>query len=73
MIAVELGQNDLDPFDLICHLAFDRKPLTRRERAETVRKRDVFTQYGPKARAVLDALLNAYCDEACSPSTTPMC
>nr|WP_286134165.1 type I restriction-modification enzyme R subunit C-terminal domain-containing protein [Methylobacterium sp. Leaf123] len=63
VIAVELGQNDLDPFDLICHVAFDRKPLTRRERAETVRKRDVFTQYGPQARAVLDALLDKYRDE----------
>jgi len=63
VIAEELGQKDLDPFDLICHIAFDRNPLTRRERAETVRKRDVFTQYGPKARAVLDALLDKYRDE----------
>ncbi len=63
VIAEELGQTDLDPFDLICHVAFDRKPLTRRERAENVRKRDVFTQYGPKARAVLDALLDKYRDE----------
>lgn len=58
----ELGKN-LDPFDLICHVAFDRKPLTRRERAENVRKRDVFTKYGPQARAVLDALLDKYRDE----------
>lgn len=42
----EVGK-DLDPFDLICHIAFDRPPLTRRERANNVRKRDVFTQYGP--------------------------
>ncbi|BAQ44671.1 EcoAI/FtnUII family type I restriction enzme subunit R [Methylobacterium aquaticum] len=63
VIAEELAQTDLDPFDLICHVAFDRKPLTRRERAENVRKRDVFTQYGPKARAVLDALLDKYRDE----------
>ncbi len=61
-IADELGK-DLDPFDLICHIAFDRKPLTRRERAENVRKRDVFTKYGPQARAVLDALLAKYADE----------
>jgi type I restriction enzyme R subunit len=61
-IADELGQN-LDPFDLICHVAFDRKPLTRRERAENVRKRDVFSKYGPQARAVLDALLAKYADE----------
>ena len=42
-IAEELGK-DLDPFDLICHVAFDRKPLTRKERADNVKKRDVFTQ-----------------------------
>ena len=58
-IAEELGK-DLDPFDLICHVAFDKKPLTRRERAENVKKRDVFTKYGPQARAVLDALLDKY-------------
>lgn len=61
-VADELGKN-LDPFDLICHVAFDRQPLTRRERAENVRKRDVFTKYGPQARAVLDALLEKYRDE----------
>ncbi|WP_425601347.1 EcoAI/FtnUII family type I restriction enzme subunit R [Bradyrhizobium ontarionense] len=58
----ELGKN-LDPFDLICHVAFDRKPLTRRERADNVRKRDVFGKYGGQARAVLDALLAKYADE----------
>jgi type I restriction enzyme R subunit len=58
----ELGK-DLDPFDLICHVAFDAKPLTRRERAENVRKRDVFSRYGDRARAVLDALLEKYADE----------
>ncbi len=62
LIAEELGK-DLDPFDLICHVAFDAKPLTRRERAENVRKRDVFTKYGDAARAVLDALLAKYADE----------
>jgi len=61
-IAEELGKN-LDPFDLICHIAFDAKPLTRRERAENVKKRNVFTKYGPQARAVLDALLVKYQDE----------
>ena len=54
---------DLDPFDLICHVAYGRPPLTRRERAENVRKRDVFAKYGPQARAVLDALLQKYQDE----------
>lgn len=61
-IADELGKN-LDPFDLICHVAFDKQPLTRRERAENVKKRDVFTKYGPQARAVLDALLEKYRDD----------
>jgi type I restriction enzyme R subunit len=58
----EVGM-ELDPFDLICHIAFDQPPLTRRDRAENVRKRDVFTKYGPQARAVLEALLSKYQDE----------
>jgi type I restriction enzyme R subunit len=62
LIAEELGR-DFDPFDLICHVAFDRKPLTRRERAENVKKRDVFTKYSGQVRAVLDALLAKYADE----------
>ena len=62
VIVQELGK-DLDPFDLVCHIAFDAKPLTRRERAENVKKRDVFTKYGDQARAVLDALLDKYADE----------
>src|SRR5207237_1830345 len=61
-IAEELGK-DLDPFDLICHVAFDKKPLTRRERAENVKQRDPYTKCGPQARVVLDALLEKYRDE----------
>jgi type I restriction enzyme R subunit len=61
-LAEEVGK-DLDPFDLICHVAFDRPPLTRRERADKARKRDVFTKYGARARAVLEALLQKYQDE----------
>jgi type I restriction enzyme R subunit len=61
-VSEEMGK-DLDPFDLICHVAFDKPPLTRRERADQVRKRDVFARYGPQARAVLDALLDKYRDE----------
>ncbi len=61
-LAEEVGK-DLDPFDLICHVAFDRPPLTRRERANNVRKRDVFTKYGAQARAVLEALLQKYQDD----------
>ncbi len=61
-IAQELGR-DLDPFDLICHVAFDAQPLTRRERAANVKKRDVFNKYGEQARVVLDALLVKYADQ----------
>ena len=62
IIADELGKN-LDPFDLICHLAFDAEPLTRRERAENVRKQNAFAKYGDQARTVLNALLDKYADE----------
>jgi type I restriction enzyme, R subunit len=62
VVAEEAGK-DLDPFDLICHIAFDQPPLTRRERAENVRKRDIFTRYGDEARAVLNALLDKYADD----------
>jgi type I restriction enzyme R subunit len=58
---------DMDPFDLICHIVYDRPPLTRRERAEQVRKRDVFSKYGTQARAVLDALLDKYASEGLAP------
>ena len=61
-LSQELNAN-LDPFDLICHVAYGRPPLTRRERADNVRKRDIFAKYGPQARAVLGALLSKYQDE----------
>jgi type I restriction enzyme R subunit len=61
-LADEVGK-DLDPFDLICHVAFDQPALTRRERADNVRKRDVFTKYGPQARVVLEAILQKYQDQ----------
>jgi type I restriction enzyme R subunit len=54
---------DHDAFDLICHVVYGQPPKTRRERAENVRKRDVFTKYGEQARRVLDALLDKYADE----------
>ena len=57
---------DYDPFDLICHIAYDQPPLTRKERAEKVKKRHVFARYGDKARAVLDALLAKYADDGIS-------
>ncbi len=65
----DLGR-DLDPFDLICHVAFDRPPLTRRQRAEGVRARDVYARYQGKARAVLDALLDKYAAEGVLPEET---
>ena len=54
---------DLDPFDLICHVAYGQPPLTRTRAGRNVRKRDVFAEYGPQARAVLDALLAKYRDD----------
>lgn len=60
-LAAAVGR-DYDAFDLLCHVAFDRPPLTRRERAAQVKKRDTFAKYGPPVRAVLDALLQKYAD-----------
>lgn len=57
----KLGKQ-FDPFDLICHVAYGQPPLSRRERAENVRKRDYFTKYGEQARKVLEALLDKYAD-----------
>lgn len=56
-------KKDLDVFDLVCHIAWDMPPLTRRERAEHVRKQNYFTKYGEQARIILDALLDKYADE----------
>ena len=58
----EVGK-DFDPFDLICHIAFESKPLTRKERAENVKKRNYFTKYGDKAQTVINALLDKYSDD----------
>lgn len=60
-LADEVGK-DFDAFDLICHVAFDQPPLTRRERAEQVKKRNYFAKYGDQARQVLEALLDKYAD-----------
>jgi type I restriction enzyme R subunit len=60
-LAEEVGK-DFDAFDLICHVAFDQPPLTRRERAENVKKRNYFAQYGAQARKVLESLLEKYAD-----------
>ena len=56
----EQGMVDVDDFDFICHVAFDAKPLTRRERADNVKKRDFLSRYSGVAREVLEALLDKY-------------
>lgn len=61
-LAAEVGR-DLDAFDLVCHVAWGKKPLTRSERAEKARKKDYFTKYEGKAREVINALLAKYADE----------
>ncbi|MDN5250491.1 DEAD/DEAH box helicase family protein [Betaproteobacteria bacterium LSUCC0117] len=61
-LADEVGK-DLDPFDLLLHVAYDQPFLSRKERARRVKQRNVFTEYGPIARKVLDALLDKYADE----------
>jgi type I restriction enzyme, R subunit len=66
----EVGQDYCD-FDLICHIAFDQPPLTRKERADRVRKNDYFTRYGAQARAVLNALLDKYADEGLTELKNP--
>ncbi|PNH92559.1 EcoAI/FtnUII family type I restriction enzme subunit R [Vibrio diazotrophicus] len=58
----EVGK-DLDPFDMICHVVYDQPPLTRKERAENVKKRNYFTKYGETAQQVLNNLLDKYADE----------
>lgn len=66
--ALKQDQNmkDVDDFDFICHIAYGKKTLTRRERAEQVKKRDIFSKYGEKARLVLEALLDKYMNEGIS-------
>ncbi|HHJ14776.1 MAG TPA: DEAD/DEAH box helicase [Gammaproteobacteria bacterium] len=69
-LAAEVGREYGD-FDLIAHIAFGQPPLTRRERANKVRKRNYFTRYGDKARAVLEALLDKYAGEGITSLETP--
>ncbi|WP_050748659.1 EcoAI/FtnUII family type I restriction enzme subunit R [Halothermothrix orenii] len=56
----EVGKEDIDDFDLICHIVFDAKPLTKSERINNVKKRNYFTKYGEQARKVLEILLDKY-------------
>ena len=60
LMKAEQGMGDVDDFDFICHVAFDKKPLTRRERADNVKKRDFLSKYSGAAREVLEALLDRY-------------
>jgi len=60
---MEAVEKNLDLFDLICHIAYDKPPLTRKERANNVKKRNYFTKYGEQSRKVLEALLDKYADE----------
>jgi type I restriction enzyme R subunit len=61
----EVGK-DLDPFDMICHVIFDQPALTRKERANNVKKRNYFTQYSEQAQSVLNSLLEKYADAGVS-------
>lgn len=60
LLKADQGMSDVDDFDFICHVAFDKKPLTRKERANNVKKRDFFSKYSGVAREVLEALLDKY-------------
>ena len=60
MMKADQNMTDVDDFDFICHVAFDKKPLTRKERANNVKKRDFFSKYSGVAREVLEALLDKY-------------
>lgn len=60
LLKAEQNMTDVDDFDFICHVAFDKKPLTRKERANNVKKRDFFSKYSGVAREVLEALLDKY-------------
>ena len=60
LLKADQGMADVDDFDFICHVAFDKKPLTRKERANNVKKRDFFSKYSGVAREVLEALLDKY-------------
>ena len=62
-IREELGKTELDDFDLICHLAYDKAPLTKKERAENVKKRSYIYKYSDTAKQVLEALLDKYAND----------
>lgn len=65
-LKIERNMENVDDFDFICHIAYGKKPLTRKERVENVKKRDVFNRYGAEARKVLEALLDKYANDGIS-------
>lgn len=65
-LKIERNMENVDDFDFICHIAYGKKPLTRKERAENVKKCDVFNRYGAEARKVLEALLDKYANDGIS-------
>lgn len=65
-LKIERNMENVDDFDFICHIAYGKKPLTRKERAENMKKRDVFNRYGAEARKVLEALLDKYANDGIS-------
>src|SRR5439155_17788890 len=72
-LADAAGQPEADPFDLLCHLAFNAPLRTRRERAQRLRtdRRDFFDRYGPEARAILDELLEKYAEHGTAQFVLP--
>ena len=66
----EQGMEEVDDFDFICHIAFNQKPLTRKERAENVKKQDFFSRYNGVAKEVLEALLDKYMNKGITEITT---
>ena len=59
----EIVGKNFDPFDLVCHIAFDQKPLTRKERSDKLKKKDYFNKYSANAKLVIDKILDKYCEK----------
>src|SRR5207247_5849730 len=72
-LAASAGKPDADPFDLLCHLAYNAPLLTRRQRAEKLRRerKDFFDQYGPEARTIIGELLDKYAEHGTAQFTIP--
>ena len=63
MLKQEKNLQDVDDFDFICHIAYDKKPLTRKERAEGVRKKDFLSKYSGVAKEVMDILIDEFVEK----------